>query len=137
MPRLNRALVSHTENTVKRFSLPLALVRPCSTVLTLFIKAMFPSRTGNAQETQLTESWVRLVENMRRIRVSWESLRLCLPTTQHWKWILRNFQDTRVSVASPGKCLVWKGPYSNKKKLIIVMAAILKFIYTRCNFYYW
>ena len=38
-------LVPHTENTIKRFSLPLTVVIPRSTVLALFIKAMFPSRT--------------------------------------------------------------------------------------------
>ena len=92
-------LLPHTEKTVNRFSLPLAVVNPRSTVLALFIKAMFPSRTGNAQETQLTGDLPDKLRETGKIRVPWESLHMCLPTTQHWKWILKYFQDTRVSVA--------------------------------------
>ena len=62
-------IVPHTD-TVKRFSLPPAVVNPRSTVLALFIKTTFPWRTGDdAQETQLTGDLPGKLRETGRIRV--------------------------------------------------------------------
>ena len=75
------------------------------------LNASSPSWTGDPQETQLPGK----LPETDRICVSWESLRLCLPTS------ILNIgsgysQDTRVSVASAGNCLVWRGPKRTKNK---------------------
>ena len=103
-------LVPHPENTVKGFGLSQAVVNPRSTLLALFINTWFPQ----GQETHKHLNWrtTFLASCVRLVKyASLENRSVCVfPTTQHWKWILRYSQDTRVSVMSPGNCLVWRGP---------------------------